>query len=356
MLGTEPPVSRNVGVSPVRDLRIDRTVFGARNHRSTTAMIEQPSRNIHAGAVVRNQTVCRDHQRLTFRVDTFAEASPGQFVHVCPETDTSESEGYRVIEWNDGPPVMSWAVVAPPPMLRRAYSVADLRRTGEGVEIDILYRVVGRGTRWLRSLRPGDSLSALGPLGNAFPISGHKRHAWMVAGGVGIPPMLWLAEALRASSKSAVAFCGAQSADLVALSLDEAIPPSHDATFTTLSAAEFAAHGVPVIISTDDGTLGYRGHIGSALEAHYAARVPDPGDLVVYTCGPERMMRFVAEFCVSRGIECHVCMERAMACGTGMCQSCVVPLRGDGGWSYRLCCTDGPIFSAENVLWETPAK
>ena len=319
-------------------------------------MIQQLARNVHVGTVVRNQVVCRDHQRLTFRVDAFAEAAPGQFVHVCPESDASELEGYRMIEWNDIPPAMSPEVVAPPPMLRRAYSIADLRPTAEGIEIDILFRVVGRGTNWLGSLRPGDPLNALGPLGNAFPISDRKRQAWMVAGGVGVPPMLWLAAALRNRSKSAVAFCGAQSADLVALSLDDTNPPSHDATSATKSAAEFAAQGIPVVVSTDDGSLGFRGHIGSALEAFHAVTTPNPDDLVVYTCGPERMMRFVAEFCVSRGIECHVCMERAMACGTGMCQSCVVPLRDDGGWLYRLCCTDGPIFLADRVLWDAPSK
>lgn len=319
-------------------------------------MIQQLARNVHVGAVVQNRTVCRDHQRLTIRVDTFAASAPGQFVHVCPESDLDEGGDYRVIEWSDDPPVVSGSVISPPPMLRRAYSIADLRQTNEGIEIDILFRVVGRGTNWLRSLRPGDTLSALGPLGNAFPISAQKRHAWMVAGGVGIPPMLWLAESLRNHSKSAVALCGAQSADLVALSLDQAAPPSRDATSATKSAAEFAAQGVPVVISTDDGSLGFRGHIGSALEAFHAATTPNPDDLVVYTCGPERMMRFVAEFCVSRGIECHVCMERAMACGTGMCQSCVVPLRDDGGWLYRLCCTDGPIFRADRVLWDAPPK
>jgi NAD(P)H-flavin reductase len=69
------------------------------------------------------------------------------------------------------------------------------------------------------------------------------------------------------------------------------------------------------------------------------------------------MMRFVAEYCVARRIECYVCVERNMACGTGMCQSCVVPVRDpndSAGWSYRLCCTDGPIFDARDIFWETP--
>ncbi|MFQ5473626.1 MAG: dihydroorotate dehydrogenase electron transfer subunit, partial [Dehalococcoidia bacterium] len=76
---------------------------------------------------------------------------------------------------------------------------------------------------------------------------------------------------------------------------------------------------------------------------------------VVYTCGPERMMQFVAGYCADRGIECYACMERSMACGMGTCQSCVVPVRNESdeqGWSYRLCCTEGPVFNAREIIWE----
>ena len=89
------------------------------------------------------------------------------------------------------------------------------------------------------------------------------------------------------------------------------------------------------------------------MAAYHEAKRIMPDDLVVYTCGPERMMEFVARFCLERNIECHVCMERAMACGTGMCQSCVLPIRDDcaDGWHYSLCCTEGPVFSAQQIIW-----
>jgi len=164
-----------------------------------------------------------------------------------------------------------------------------------------------------------------------------------------------LAEALHRAKKNVTAFCGAQSADLVALTLDPARPPYPSAVEASFSAGEFTAHGAGVVISTDDGTLGFRGHVGAALAAHFDAKRPDPASLVVYTCGPERMMHFVARFCAQRGIECYACVERNMACGTGLCQSCVVPLHDDGdaeGWRYRLCCTDGPIFNASEIIWD----
>jgi len=240
-------------------------------------------------------------------------------------------------------------------MLRRAFSIAARRDAQNETEVDIIYRVVGRGTRWLSSLREGDELSVLGPLGQAFPISSGKRHAWMVAGGVGLPPMLYLAEALSAAGREAIAFCGAQSKDLLPFALDDMLKPATDASRANRCISEFAVHGVDAVISTDDGSLGFEGHIGAALKAFADAAPPDVGDLVVYTCGPERMMRFVADFCIERSIECYVCMERAMACGTGMCQSCVVPVHdagGESGWRYRLCCTDGPVFSASEIIWE----
>lgn len=300
------------------------------------------STGIRTGAVVFNRAICREHYRLRFRVEGFPEALAGQFVHVCP---VARTQGGFV------------AVDGTMPLLRRAYSVSRQERGGDGAAlIDIIYRVVGTGTRWLETLREGNELSVLGPQGNAFPIDADKRRAVLVGGGVGLPPMLMLAEALSRAGMETVALCGAQSADLLALSLDEAVPPSMDAREATLSALEFAEYAARVVLSTDDGSLAFHGHVGSALEAFHAAAKLRADDTVVYTCGPERMMEFVARFCEREGLACFVCMERAMACGTGMCQSCVVPLSEESGdWRYALCCTEGPIFPAERVLWESPA-
>lgn len=207
----------------------------------------------------------------------------------------------------------------------------------------------------MERLRPGDPVSLLGPLGNAFPISDRKPAAWLVAGGVGLPPMLWLAEALLTAGRQTVAICGAQRAELFPFNVDPHVPADRNARSAKLTAVEFARSGTPVVLSTDDGSVGFRGYVASALSAFHDANPLDPQSLVVYTCGPEPMMHAVADFCTAQGLEGYLCMERNMACGTGMCQSCVVPIRDTNdpdGWSYRLCCTDGPIFEAQSLLWK----
>jgi len=309
---------------------------------------------IQIGRVVGNEPLCREHFRLNVALPTFGPASPGQFVHVCPQGH--ESSGYRTLDWSSRTDHDDWARVSHVPLLRRAFSIAGLRRDAAAVEVDVIYRVVGKGTNWMSSLTAGMSVNVLGPLGHGFPIAANKPNTWMVAGGVGLPPMLWLSEALAHSGKTNVALCGAQTADLLAVTLSLEIPPASDARRATMAAQEFAAHGTPVVISTDDGSIGFHGHVGAALRAFHQAQAVNPDDVIVYTCGPERMMEFVADFCLERNIECHVCMERAMACGTGMCQSCVVPIRDTSadGWHYSLCCTDGPVFRAGDVLWHQP--
>ena len=89
----------------------------------------------------------------------------------------------------------------------------------------------------------------------------------------------------------------------------------------------------------------------SLLDAHS----PDAGEVATYACGAELMMKAVADLCALRHIDCQLCMERSMACGMGTCQPCVVPVHdadAPDGWCYKLCCTDGPIFDARQVIWE----
>ncbi len=298
-----------------------------------STVADRVSPHLFEARVVRNDALCREHFRMVLGGGDLAGAVAGQFVHLGPSRAGAD-DGLA--------------------MLRRAFSIAGLRSTSDSCEFDVVYRVVGRATAWMASLQNGDGVSVIGPLGNAFPIRTAKRHAWLVGGGVGLPPMLWLADALAAAGRNAVGLIGARSSDLLAITIDGDASLSPDATSASRAAKEFSACGVPVVISTDDGSLGYHGHAAGALSAYYGRAGVAPDDLVVYSCGPEPLMKAVASFCMARSIECHVCMERSMACGMGTCQSCVVGVRDElatDGWRYELCCTHGPVFDATRVIW-----
>jgi dihydroorotate dehydrogenase electron transfer subunit len=327
------------------------------------------SRNQFTGRVSANVPLCREHFRLTISIAGFPPTEPGQFVQIACrdlEQDCSASDNTSEKTWNAGAPFHADQpeLNRPIPVLRRPFSLAGRRDRSDGiVEIDIIHRVVGLGTDWLSRLEVGQSVSVLGPLGNRFILPTADQTALLVGGGVGIPPMLYLAE--RLAGKSAIAFSGALSGDLLPLTV---LQPGdyHDSTKPSGILGEFARHGVPSIVSTDDGSVGFRGYITQALERFLDAQtVAKP---VIYTCGPEPMLRRVAQIASDRGIPCQVAVERAMACGMGTCQSCVIRVRrpsaiaaagaardltegGGSDWIYRLACTDGPIFAADQLLW-----
>jgi dihydroorotate dehydrogenase electron transfer subunit len=185
-----------------------------------------------------------------------------------------------------------------------------------------------------------------------------------VGGGVGIPPMIYLAQALaeRGGFVRSVAFAGAMTRDLMALTISDAAasPRPTDPLFNVL---EFARFGVPAVLTTDDGTLGTKGYVTDALERYLDAHLVDDAArarTIIYTCGPELMMKRVQLIAEARGIRVQIAVERAMACGMGTCQSCCIrvrkpdpeqpPLPGKS-WCYRLACTDGPVFEGTQLLW-----
>ena len=152
-----------------------------------------------------------------------------------------------------------------------------------------------------------------------------------------------------------MAFCGATSAELLPLTLRKSAGAvAADAVRPEPIVEEFAQHGIPSVITTDDGTFGFRGFVTQALE-RYLDVLPAGSKPWMYTCGPEPMMKRVAEIASERNLECQIAVERAMACGMGTCQSCVIRVRRPNtagrDWVYRLACTDGPIFSGKELLW-----
>jgi dihydroorotate dehydrogenase electron transfer subunit len=306
-------------------------------------------------AVAANIPLCREHYRLILTLPRFASTRAGQFIQIdcCPEISDSTAND---LPWRDGawPEARGAELREPLALLRRPFSLAGRRDLPGRVELDIIHREIGLGSRWLAALRPGDAVEILGPLGNAFQLPPAGHTAVLVGGGVGIPPMIYLASQL--ADRPAVALAGALCRDLLPLKITSDPVPGDCAAAPIVE--EFAKFGIPTVLSTDDGSCGFSGYVTAALEAYLDHHAPPV--VTIYTCGPELMMKRVAAIAIGRGLQCQVAVERAMACGMGTCQSCCIrvkksdpsqpPLIGQD-WCYRLACTDGPIFAADSLLW-----
>jgi len=355
---------------PVNGAELMRFSFGAMGHiigGMNAGSETQSPRGTFLMNVLSNERLCRGHYLLRLGGREFPPTLPGQFVQLQCRRPGARS-GWSAVEVapDDWPELAGRELTDAEPLLRRPLSLAGRRDTETGVELDIIYSVVGAGTSWMARAGRGDEISLLGPLGNAFAIRESKPLAALVGGGVGIPPMIYLASAMQTAGKQAVAFCGARSADVLPVTLAPAQTKgsglffwgdgktkSPDPFVCAACISQFARFGVDSVIATDDGSLGWKGFVSEPVVAWLEALDAPASQAVVYACGPEPMMRVVAERCIARDVECQVSLERHMACGMGTCQSCVCKTRSDSeqGWSYKLCCTDGPVFDAREIIW-----
>ena len=223
--------------------------------------------------------------------------------------------------------------------------------------IDIVYRVIGAGTAWLDGLERGEKVDILGPLGNGFEIEARRGVAYLVAGGVGHPPIMMLARELEELGIRRVAFYGARSSLLIPFTFDGEIPGAAREVCVCGSAREWKESATPLVLATDDGSAGFGGNVVEVMDAYRNGSGANDEGITVYACGPERMLEAVAKKAAEWGAPCQLAMETLMACGMGTCQSCVVAVKTgeeSSDWRYRLCCTDGPVFRAESILWSGP--
>jgi dihydroorotate dehydrogenase electron transfer subunit len=214
---------------------------------------------------------------------SFASAKPGQFVHI------------RCTDGTD-------------PLLRRPLSVHRIE-TKKGVgqaTIQLLYKVVGKGTELLSRKRAGEGLDVLGPLGNGFRIRSSIKCHLIVAGGMGVAPLVGLADAIRRMRRPGRidVIIGAKSEELV------------------LCKKEFEKSGATVHVATEDGSLGFKGLASELLGD--VLRNNEKESTAIYTCGPKPMLSAIGQISMEHGIPCQICMEESMACGIGFCMGCVV--------------------------------
>ncbi len=236
-------------------------------------------------------------------------------------------------------------------LLRRPFSFTDVTTQKDKTIAQLLYQVVGPATLRMNTLASSDSLSIIGPLGNGFWVPLGQKTALLVAGGMGAPPLQHLAKILTAdhSDIETIAIAGAKTAKELPFEsrLDEI---SQQLGF---SLSEFANYGVKSMVATDDGSAGFAGPVTDCLyqwlEEHGSGR----DSIIIYACGPEAMLARLNEIAKDKNIDCQISMERRMACGIGVCQSCAVECRVEDSNEtiYKLCCDDGPVFNSREVIF-----
>lgn len=214
-------------------------------------------------------------------------------------------------------------------LLRRAFSI--YRADERAGTIEIVFARHGKGTQWLASVRRGDRVNAIAPLGRSFVLPMEPVVCTLVAGGYGSAPMFELARQLRRRGCQVDMVLGAA---------------TERKLFGTLAARRVAD---TVTITTDDGSAGLKGQVTAPLAALLRERQP----AVVYACGPMGMLAAVAKLATANGAHSQCAVEEAMACGVGVCMTCVLPVRGDDGITRMVrSCTDGPVFFGDAVRWD----
>jgi dihydroorotate dehydrogenase electron transfer subunit len=216
--------------------------------------------------------------------------------------------------------------------LRRAFSIYRTSTRGVyGGTVDVVVGVKGAGTAWLAAAPPHTPVDVVGPLGRPFSLPRDAASVTLVGGGYGAAPLFGLAEALASRGCRITFVLGAGSGDRL---------------FGVLDAKRMAAS---VAVTTDDGSTGTRGRVTDVLP-----RVMDAARTeVVYACGPMAMLRAVTRVAQQRGVPTQCAVEESMACGIGVCMTCVLPVVGDDGLTRMVrSCTDGPVFAGDRVRWD----
>ncbi|HUZ47604.1 MAG TPA: dihydroorotate dehydrogenase electron transfer subunit [Terriglobia bacterium] len=275
-------------------------------------------------AVVKNEPLAGGHFLLHLYCPRQAQAArPGQFVMV------------RLLGHADV-------------LLRRPMSIYDVRpaaaaqgrpdSSGSLAVIQLLYKIVGQGTRLMAELKPGDQVGLLGPLGHGFfeeeylSVAKNMEEVLLVAGGIGIAALLLPARQItKAGIRQQLFFGGRTGEDLVGVE-------------------EFESCVQGITLATENGAKGHNGYVTGPLAEYLESRRGRKFLLMV--CGPWAMLRASVALARRYGHPCLVSMENRMGCGLGVCLGCSIRVEGTGHAAYQRVCTEGPVFQAEKVIWE----
>lgn len=252
--------------------------------------------------IIFSKHITDDILKLRLHAPEVAEtAKPGQFVHV------RIMPGYQ-------------------PFLRRPFSLN--RVDPMHGNIDLLYRVVGDGTKILSQLKAGDVVDVMGPLGKGFDTQSDFDHAIIVAGGMGSAPVFFLIDVLISMGKNVTLLWGVRDGREI---FDE---------------RDLQEAGVDLRIATEDASKGYCGYVTKLLIDYLAKKASDKR-YQGFVCGPECMIKEVQRIVQSDGLYWQVSMEEKMACAVGVCLGCALSIRDKG---FRMVCKDGPVFNLKEIL------
>jgi len=266
--------------------------------------------NIYIGEISKNEEIQENCFLMKVKVvPSFENPLPGQFVMI------------RIAGLND-------------PFLSRPISIYSFFRGKNSCSIELLYRVVGKGTQILAGLIKGSQVEINGPLGNGFEISDVKENIVFIAGGIGIAPLSLLIENLhrRFPSSLMTLYYGAQRAAAV-VGLDKLQNICHDFN-----------------VCTDNGSVGKKGLVTQVFQKDIKKFSPE--NTVIYACGPKEMLKSLAKILSKSKFNCQVSLEERMACGTGACMGCAVAIKDQKGiFDYKRVCADGPVFNLRDIIW-----
>ena len=293
----------------------------------TTAAQQRAQRNrgtlfVEDGELIRTSEFPGDQYIMRIRAPKCAAAAlPGTFVHVTCD---------------DALP------------MRRPLSIM---RAGDDW-IEVLYKIVGEGLQLLARKQPGDAINVLGPIGQPFRPNPERPNSLLIGGGVGIPPMVFLAESLRDSSARPLAILGSEIPfpfELQSSAIET--PWAGDDIVSTMPLLE--GWGIPTRLTSLAGYEGcYRGFVTDPAEL-WLQDLDENGKnkVEIFTCGPTPMLKAVAAMAERHGVPCQVSLEEFMACAVGGCAGCTVEVTTPDGPAMKRVCVDGPVFDASTVVW-----
>jgi len=252
--------------------------------------------------VLFNRHIKADCYRIALKTpSSFFNAVPGQFIHIRVVNDLL-------------------------PLLRRPFSISSV--TARGVEI--VYKVVGKGTKALSGVKRGEYLDILGPLGKGFFICDDVKRHLLIGGGIGVAPLVFLARRIiEKKDVSILVFLGFKTAGEI------------------ICQEQFSGENFTLNVATEDGSCGYKGMV-SCLIDDYLKKTPFSSKTCIYACGPRDMLKAVANLASRYGILCQVLMEEIIGCGVGACRGCVIK----GKTGYLRVCKEGPVFDAKDIMWD----